>query len=115
MDETTRHWSFSKKAELILKSIPKGRIISYGAVAALAGSPGAARRVVQILHKIENIPWHRVVSSRGTIAIKDPAGFEEQKILLTMEGILSDSRGKIDLEKYRWNIHSIEEITDTDK
>ncbi len=110
MNETTRHWSFSKKAELILKRIPKGKIISYGAVAALSGSPKAARMVVRILHRTEGLPWHRVVNSRGIIAIKDPSGFEEQKILLEMEGVTSDPLGRIDLEIYQWNIHSIDEI-----
>ncbi len=110
MREESRELTFSQKAELILKSIPKGKIISYGAVAALAGSPKAARRIVQILHRVENIPWHRVVNSNGNIAIKEPAGFEEQRILLKMEGVESDQAGKIDFYRYRWNINSIDNI-----
>lgn len=110
MEETPENRTFSNKAEFILKSIPTGRVISYGHVAALAGSPKAARRVVQILHRVENIPWHRVVNSRGIIAIKDPSGFEEQKMLLKMEGVESDSKGKIDLNKYQWKCYSIDEL-----
>jgi len=110
MKENFEYWTFSKKAELIMKSIPKGKIISYGAVAALAGSPKAARRVVQILHRTKNIPWHRVVNSQGKIAIKDYDGFQEQKMLLEMEGVKSDSKGKIELEKYQWKCYSIDEL-----
>ena len=86
MDNINIHKTFTKKVELILKNIPPGRVTSYGTVAALAGSPRAARQVVQILHRTKNIPWHRVVNSRGVIAIKDHEGFQEQKMLLAMEG-----------------------------
>ena len=110
MKENFEYWTFSKKAELIMKSIPKGKIISYGAVAALAGSPKAVRRVVQILHRTDNIPWHRIVNSQGKIAIKDYDGFQEQKMLLKMEGVKSDSKGKIELEKYQWKCYSIDEL-----
>ena len=102
--------TFTEKVELILKNIPPGKIISYGTVAALAGSPRAARQVVQILHRTDNIPWHRVINSQGKIAIKDLDGFQEQKMLLSMEGVESDSAGKIDLNKYQWKINSIDEL-----
>ena len=102
--------TFSEKVELILKNIPKGKVTSYGTVATLAGSPRAARQVVQILHRTDNIPWHRVVNSRGIIAIKEYEGFQEQKMLLGMEGVESDSNGKIDLNKYQWKCYSIDEL-----
>ncbi len=102
--------SFTKKVELILKNIPKGRVTSYGIIAALAGSPRAARQVVQILHRTDNIPWHRVVNRQGKIAIKEYEGFQEQKMLLEMEGVESDSNGKIELDKYLWKCYSIDEL-----
>ena len=104
--------TFTQKVVLILKNIPHGKVTSYGTVAALAGSPKAARRVVQILHRTDDIPWHRVINSQGKIAIKDYDGFQEQKMLLSMEGVESDSKGKIDLLKYSWAVYSIEEIID---
>ncbi|MCK5154757.1 MAG: MGMT family protein [Spirochaetales bacterium] len=102
--------SFTEKVELILKNIPIGKVTSYGTIAALAGSPRAARQVVQILHRTDNIPWHRVVNSQGKIAIKDYEGFQEQKMLLEMESVKSDSKGKIDLAKYQWKCYSIDEL-----
>lgn len=106
--------TFTEKVELILRNIPQGKVTSYGTIAALAGSPRAARQVVQILHRTNNIPWHRVVNSRGVIAIKDYEGFQEQKMLLSIEGIESDSSGKIDLNEYQWKIYSIEELIKQD-
>ena len=115
MNDNYIHKTFTEKVELILKSIPLGKITTYGTIAVLAGSPRAARQVVQILHRTNNIPWHRVVNSRGVIAIKDYEGFQEQKMLLSMEGVESDSSGKIDLEKYQWKINSIDELINIQK
>ncbi len=114
MDNSHIPRTFTKKVELIIKNIPLGKVTSYGTVAALAGSPRAARQVVQILHRTDNIPWHRVVNSRGIIAIKDYDGFQEQKMLLGMEGVESDSSGEIDLNEYLWKINSIEELVKQD-
>ncbi len=94
---------FTQKVITILKEIPEGKVTTYGAVAALAGSPRSARQVVRILHSSSEkygLPWHRVINSKGYIAIKDPEGFEEQRALLSMEGVFSDSQGKIDGSKY---------------
>lgn len=115
MDNIKNTFTFTQKVVLILKNIPYGKVTSYGTIAALAGSPRAARRVVQILHQTENIPWHRVINSQGKIAIKEYEGFQEQKMLLSMEGVESESNGKIDLQKYTWAVYSIEEIIDTHK
>ncbi len=90
--------SFTRRVIEILKKIPEGQVTSYGAVAAMAGSPMAARQVVRILHSSSgkyNLPWHRVINSRGYITIKDPEGFNEQKIRLEMEGVFSDKQGKV--------------------
>ncbi len=102
--------TFTEKVELILNNIPYGKVTSYGSIATLAGNPRAARQVVQILHKTNNIPWHRVINSQGKIAIKDYDGFQEQKMLLEMEGVKSDLKGKIDLNKYLWKCYSIEKL-----
>ena len=89
---------FTRKVIEIIKQIPEGQVTTYGAVAAMAGSPRSARQVVRILHSSSekyNLPWHRVINRKGAIAIKDPAGFDEQKLLLESEGALVDSKGKV--------------------
>jgi len=110
MSSNNPEQSFTEKVKLILKNIPYGKVTTYGTIATLAGSPKAARQVVQILHRTDNIPWHRVINSQGKIAIKDYDGFQEQKMLLEMEGVKSDSNGKIKLDKYQWKCYSIDKL-----
>jgi len=59
--------NFSKRVYAAVAKIPKGKTLTYGEVAAIAGSPGAYRAVGNILSKNWNpkIPCHRVVRSDG--------------------------------------------------
>ncbi len=99
------HKSFYQRVVNIIKSIPEGRVATYGQIAQYAGSPRAARQVAYILHASsgkENLPWHRVVNSKGGISLKPRRGFELQKQLLEREGIIFDEEDHIDLKKYAW-------------
>jgi len=74
-------------------------------IAAEAGNHRAARQVVRVLHASsdkEQLPWHRIISSRGMISLPPGKGFEEQRRLLRREGVAVDRRGRIDLFKYQW-------------
>ncbi len=89
-----------------IAAIPKGKVLSYGAVAALSGNPRAARQVSWLLKTQtdkRNLPWFRVINSAGEISIKDPHGYEIQKSLLEAEGIIFDNKDKVDLHVYMWN------------
>ena len=70
--------------ERAVRTIPKGETASYARVALMAGKPGAARAVVQALHRLEGIPWWRVLKSDRTLA---PAVAVEQSRRLTREGV----------------------------
>lgn len=83
--------NFSEKVYEQVARIPKGCVSTYGEIAMLAGHPGAARAVGNVLHNnpyCSVIPCHRVVNSRGCLA-PDFAfgGPEEQKHLLEAEGV----------------------------
>lgn len=96
--------AFTKQAIEIMRSIPRGKVMSYGQVAAVAGSPRGARQVVRILHsmsKQEAIPWHRIVNAKGEISIQAAEGRYTQQRLLEEEGICFEADGKISLERYR--------------
>jgi methylated-DNA-protein-cysteine methyltransferase-like protein len=73
-------------------AIPKGRVASYGAIAARAGYPGRARLIGKVLGDAPNrpnLPWHRVLRADGRIGI--PAGtrgFREQCKRLKAEGVV---------------------------
>lgn len=98
---------FEQKVCSIIKRIPKGKVATYGQVAAMAGSPMAARAVGMILRNCaEDLPWQRVINSRGEISIVNfsyPPMM--QRDLLRDEGVevVGDSRlYKVDLDKYLW-------------
>jgi methylated-DNA-protein-cysteine methyltransferase-like protein len=95
--------SFTEEAMRVIQSIPYGKVMTYGQVAALAGNPRAARQVVRVLHTMsrkEGLPWHRVVNRKGEIRLPHGQGFEEQKAFLEAEGIEVDSNGRVDLSHY---------------
>ncbi len=88
----------------IVKKIPKGKVATYGQVAFLAGNPRWARVVGYALHNNpdpENIPCHRVVNRKGEVSKAFVFGGANMQVeLLENEGIVFNSDGKIDLEKY---------------
>ncbi len=89
----------------VLRSIPRGRVASYGAVAARAGLMNGARQVARLLHSSsekENLPWFRVVRSDGGIALGEGRGFEEQVARLAAEGVEVGADGRVDLTRYGW-------------
>ena len=96
---------FTKTVIHIIKHIPKGKVLTYGLIAKLAGNPRAARQVSWILHsssKKYKLPWHRVISSNGTISIKSIDGKSIQKNLLQQEGLEVSENFKVDLNQYLW-------------
>ena len=69
-----------------IRKIPRGKVSTYGAVAAAAGIPLGARLAVRALQGATNLPWHRVVASGGRIALRGESAFE-QRFRLESEGV----------------------------
>jgi len=70
-----------------IRQIPRGKVATYGQVAAAAGYPLYHRHVAQLLHKCGNsLPWQRVVGAGGAIKLKYEAAME-QRTRLEMEGV----------------------------
>jgi len=69
-----------------IRSLPRGAVSTYGAIAKAAGWTGAARQVVKVLRQFQGLPWYRVVGSGGAIKLtgEDAA---EQRFRLRMEGV----------------------------
>lgn len=90
----------------VVERIPEGRVATYGQVAALAGYPGHARQVGYALHALPEeagVPWQRVINARGEVSARAFAGWEHfQRHLLEEEGVVFDSRGRVDLRRFRW-------------
>lgn len=100
--------SFREKIVDFVSVIPKGKVASYGQVAAACGQPRAARQVGQILKNLDislykRIPWWRVINSKGEISIKGnwTADKTQQKQLLEKDGVIVSKDLKINLEKHR--------------
>lgn len=95
--------TFEKIYEVV-KQIPRGRVATYGQVAFLAGNPRWARVVGYALHNNpdpESIPCYRVVNREGRVSYAFAfGGGETQRELLEKDGIIFESDGHIDLEKY---------------
>ena len=69
--------SFYDRTVNLIRSIPEGRVATYGQIAGYAGSRRAARQVAYILHSSSEkhaLPWHRVVNSKGGISLKPGQG-----------------------------------------
>lgn len=109
--------NFKELVKKYVKKVPKGKLVSYGQVAAACGSPRAARQVGWILHTLDgdnSVPWWRVINNAGYISIK--GNFYStplaQKKLIEDEGIPVSKDFKIDLEKYRYHYPSAAEKND---
>jgi methylated-DNA-protein-cysteine methyltransferase-like protein len=97
--------TFHTRAVRLLQRIPKGKVATYGQIAALAGEPRGARQVVRILNsswKKERLPWHRVINRNGRISLPPGGGYELQKSLLEKEKVVFGPADTIDLAKFLW-------------
>ena len=96
---------YTRNVRTVIRAIPRGRVATYAQVAALAGNHRAVRGVVWILHsssEASGLPWHRVISSRGTISLPRGRGFEEQRKRLIAEGVAVSPAGRVDLARFLW-------------
>lgn len=88
-----------------LKTVPKGKVVTYGQIAEAAGNPRAARAVGNILHSNPNgeeIPCYKVVDTKGRLSEHYAfGGIEKQKERLEKEGI-EVKNYRVDLNKYKF-------------
>ncbi len=95
---------FDEAVYAVVRRVPPGSVVTYGQVAALVGSPRAARAVGQAMRRCPpGVPWHRVVNAGGRISRRpNPSGMLSQRLLLVREGVRV-RRGTIDLARFRWS------------
>jgi len=77
--------SFAEAVRSVVRDLRRGEVVSYGEVARLAGKPGAARAVGNVLASSLGLPWWRVVRSSGELAAHSR---QEQARRLRREGVL---------------------------
>ena len=93
---------FDARVAAVVRRIPRGRVATYGQVAALAGSPMAARMVSGALRRGEGLPWWRVLGKDGSLRIMQPDLRREQWERLEAEGVRVSGEGVVDLARYGW-------------
>lgn len=98
--------NLKNKVETIIAAIPAGRVMTYGQIAALCGSPRAARIVGGVAHYGNpNLPWHRLVNKQGRLASGYHGGRKAQKERLEAEDVHvlgKDDTYWVDVEKLIW-------------
>jgi methylated-DNA-protein-cysteine methyltransferase-like protein len=91
------HRDFTIDVYDLVKTIPEGRVLTYGAIATLLGRPGGARQVGKLMSSAPpGICAHRVVNAAGRTA----PGWAEQRELLEREGVAFRENGNVDLKRH---------------
>lgn len=93
---------FTEKVIAIIENIPPGKVMTYGQIANEAEHPHAARQVARILHSMSkkyNLPWHRVINSKGKISLTGENAIL-QRTLLEREHVAIDQYNSINLQVY---------------
>lgn len=93
--------TFTERVHAVVGRIPRGKVLAYGDVAALAGAPRAARYVGFALRRGRDLPWWRVVAADGRIAIREDGSMREQVRRLKAEGVAFE-RGRLRMDLHAW-------------
>jgi len=91
----------------LVKQIPRGRVLTYGALAKalrLKGGARSAGRAMGATPKGQGIPWHRVLGTNGKILIREPYA-SLQKKLLESEGVEVIER-RVNMKHHAWTPRS---------
>jgi methylated-DNA-protein-cysteine methyltransferase-like protein len=97
----------------IVRQIPRGKVASYGQIAKLLPPPDGVELETYVAFGAlwvggamascpDDVPWQRVVNSKGEISLRDGADARRQQLLLEAEGVFFNPRGRIDLKRYGW-------------
>jgi methylated-DNA-protein-cysteine methyltransferase-like protein len=97
----------------VVRTVPPGRVTTYGSVAKAIAAPDGvaaktyaafgARWVGSAMARCpDEVPWHRVVNSRGEVSLRSEEGRVEQLARLQSEGVAPGTNGRIDLRAHGW-------------
>jgi methylated-DNA-protein-cysteine methyltransferase-like protein len=101
VDEKT----YRERVYEIVRSIPPGKVMTYGQIALILGEGYTARTVGYVMHGADtaNVPWQRVINSQGkcsTGRLTIPVNLQQE--LLEAEGVVFNDKGRCDLGKFQW-------------
>jgi methylated-DNA-protein-cysteine methyltransferase-like protein len=109
-----RSLNFFKKVYDIVKSIPRGKVLTYGQIATMLGAPTMARQVGWAMHGCpQGLPWQRVVGAGGKILINSLSvaggGPLLQRSLLELEGIRFKGKA-VDLDTHQFSPPALRQL-----
>jgi methylated-DNA-protein-cysteine methyltransferase-like protein len=101
---------FHRLVYRVVRRVPRGKVVTYGQVAAILGQPRGARAVGTALAALDGpmlalVPWQRVINAAGRCSQRDGLAADLQRRLLEREGVRFDRRGHVDLKRVRWAGH----------
>ena len=97
----------------IARQIPRGKVATYGQIAKMLPPPAGVEIETYVAFGPlwvggamascpDDVPWHRVVNSKGEISERDGAGARRQRLLLEEEKVFFSDRGRIYLKQFGW-------------
>jgi methylated-DNA-protein-cysteine methyltransferase-like protein len=84
----------------LVRQIPSGKVTTYGQLGAMCGIADS-RIIGDAMRTSRDVPWQRVINTRGQISLKGETG-KRQRALLESEGIVFDEKDTIDLARFGW-------------
>lgn len=97
--------AFKEQVYELVRQIPRGRVMTYGQIAALCGAAWAAWEVGQIAHTgPTDLPWQRVVNKQGGLAAGWPGGGRDaHRAALESDGVVVSDEFTVDVSTLLWN------------
>lgn len=88
----------------VVRSIPRGRVMTYGQIAEILGEGYTPRTVGFVMHSSnDKTPWHRVINAQGGCSTRGLVlPHDKQQRMLEAEGVSFNDRGRCDLQRYLW-------------
>jgi methylated-DNA-protein-cysteine methyltransferase-like protein len=103
--------SYRERVYEIVRTIPAGRVMTYGQIAGILGEGYTPRTVGYVMHasETEKVPWQRVINSQGACSTgRMTMPLNLQQNMLESEGVVFSDKGKCDLREYLWHPEGFE-------
>ena len=96
--------NYRKRVYKVVRSIPRGRVMTYGQIAEILGEGYTPRTVGFVMHNSDDgTPWHRVINAQGGCSTgKVVLPHDMQQRMLEDEGVEFNKHGRCDLKRYLW-------------
>ncbi len=117
-NEPVNDKKYRERVYEIVRTIPVGRVMTYGQIAGILGEGYTPRTVGFVMHGADTkeTPWQRVINSQGACStgkMTVPVNLQQQ--ILEDEGVKFDAKGRCDLKVYQWSPDGFESVEDNEQ